>query len=120
MTTAGMPIELLEPVSEPLIEPGQLAPRLDSLQGKRIGLYANLKLNAVELMDQMQELLAKRYQLAGFLRGTYNAGRVMYPKSGGRSTPATQSYSRTGIEGAAVRAVCSTWFSSRREAFRRY
>jgi hypothetical protein len=84
MTTNAMPIELLEPVAEPVIEPGHLAPRLDSLQGKRIGLYANLKLNAVELMDQIHELLSKRYQLAGVIRGTYNAGRVMRPEEWGQ------------------------------------
>ena len=70
-------LEVLDPTSEPIIEPGDLAPRLDSLTGKRIGLYANFKLNAVELMDECQELLATRFGVENFVRGRYDAARVM-------------------------------------------
>ncbi len=73
-TTPGF--QVLDPTSEPIIEPGDLAPRLDSLAGKRIGLYANFKLNAVELLDECQELLSSRFKL-DFVRGRYDASRVM-------------------------------------------
>ena len=72
--------QVLDPTSEPIIEPGDLAPRLDSLTGKRIGLYANFKLNAVELLDECQELLSSRFELEGFVRGRYDASRVMRPE----------------------------------------
>ncbi len=76
-------LELLDPTAEPIVEPGALAARLDSLKGKRIGLWANQKLNSVELLDEVEKLLASRYRIAGVVRGTYNAGRVMKPDEWG-------------------------------------
>ena len=70
-------IQLLDPTTEPVSEPGTLAPRLDALAGKTIGLYANMKLNAVELLDEMESLLSERFRVARFVRGGYNAGRLM-------------------------------------------
>lgn len=70
---------VLDPTSEPIIQPGDLAPRLDSLSGKRIGLYANFKLNAVELLDECKEVLSSRFKL-DFVRGRYDASRVMRPE----------------------------------------
>ena len=78
MTTEA--IQVLDPTSAPIIEPGDLAPRLDSLTGKRIGLYANFKLNAEELLDDCQELLTERFKVKDFVRGRYDAGRVMRPE----------------------------------------
>ena len=72
-------LQLLDPTSEPVIEPGDLAPRLDTLDGKTIGLYANMKLNAVELLDELETLLSGRFRIAHFVRGSYNAGRLMRP-----------------------------------------
>ena len=71
------PLEVLDPTSESVVEPGRLAARLDSLDGKRIGLYQNGKLNAKELMDHAEDLLRARYRLAGIVRGSYDAGRLM-------------------------------------------
>ena len=69
--------EVLDPTSDAVVEAGQRAARLDSLDGKRIGLYQNGKLNARELMDQVELLLRQRHRVAGVVRGTYDAGRVM-------------------------------------------
>ena len=69
--------EVLDPTSEAVVEPGQRAARLDTLDGKRIGLYQNGKLNAAELMDQIELLLRARYRVAGIVRGGYDAGRLM-------------------------------------------
>lgn len=69
--------EVLDPTSDAVIEPGRRAARLDSLDGKRIGLYQNGKLNAKELMDHVEELLRARYRLADVVRGGYDAGRLM-------------------------------------------
>ncbi len=73
-------LQLLDPTTEPVIEPGDLAPRLDALDGKTIGLYANMKFNAVELLDEMDALLSERFRAARFVRGSYNAGRLMRPE----------------------------------------
>lgn len=73
-------MQLLDPTTEPVIEPGDLSPRLDALDGKTIGLYANMKLNAVELLDEMEALLSARFRITRFVRGSYNAGRLMRPE----------------------------------------
>ncbi len=69
--------EILEPTSEAIVLPGNPAERLDSLDGKRIGLYANMKLNSVELMDEIEQLIGSRYRLSGVVRGSYDPSRVM-------------------------------------------
>lgn len=71
-------LQLMNPVAEPIVRPAQLAPRLRSLDGKTIGLFANLKLNSVELMDLVGAELGRRHRDLSFVRGSYNAGRVMY------------------------------------------
>ena len=73
-------LEVLEPTEEAVIEPGELAQRLDCLDGKKIGLFDNTKLNASELMDLVEEQLRSRFRLEGVVRGTYNPGRVMRPE----------------------------------------
>jgi hypothetical protein len=75
MSSSGF--DVLDPTSEAVVEPGQRAARLDSLDGKRIGLYQNGKLNARELMDQVERLVRERYQVTEIVRGSYDAGRVM-------------------------------------------
>ena len=70
-------LEVLDPTSEAVVVPGERAARLDTLEGKRIGLYQNGKLNAKELMDQVEDLLRARYRLGGIVRGSYDAGRLM-------------------------------------------
>jgi hypothetical protein len=78
-----MSYQLLDPVAEAIVPQGQLAPRLATLEGKRIGLWANLKINSVELLDQVELVLKERYAIAGTQRGSYNAGRVMEPHEWG-------------------------------------
>lgn len=75
MSTSGF--EVLDPTSEAIVAPGQRAARLDSLDGKRIGLFQNGKLNARELMDEVEVLLRQRHRVAGVVRGSYDAGRLM-------------------------------------------
>jgi hypothetical protein len=36
-----------------------------------------MKLNAVELLDQVERVLRSRYAIAGVVRGSYNPARVM-------------------------------------------
>jgi len=74
---------LLDPVVEPTIPEGRLAPRLDTLEGKRIGLWSNRKINAAELLDEVEAILRERCGIGGTQRGTYNAGRLMRPEEWG-------------------------------------
>ncbi len=70
-------LRVLDPVEEPTIEPNSIAPRLDSLNGKVIGLYANTKYKAIELLDMVADELHERYDIKGVVRGRYNTGRLM-------------------------------------------
>jgi hypothetical protein len=78
-----MGYSLLDPVVEPYVPEGRLAPRLDTLAGKRIGLWSNLKINTTELLDEVEAILRERCGIASTQRGTYNAGRVMRPEEWG-------------------------------------
>jgi hypothetical protein len=78
-----MGYEVLDPVVEPTIPEACLAPRLDTLEGKWIGLWSNNKINAGELLDEVEAVLRARHGIAGTYRGTYNAGRVMRPDEWG-------------------------------------
>ena len=70
-------LRILDPVEPPTPEVNIKAPRLDTLDGKVVGLYANDKLRSVELLDMVEEELRQQFKLAGVVRGSYNVGRVM-------------------------------------------
>ena len=71
-------LRILDPVQEPLDSAQGLAPRLATLEGKRLGLYNNDKLNSVRLLELVAEELARdaRFQVQ---TGSYAAFRVMEP-----------------------------------------
>ena len=73
-------LRVLDPVEESSADVVAMAPRLETLDGKVVGLYANMKLRSVELLDLVQEELEQRVRLAGVVRGQYNVGRVMRPE----------------------------------------
>jgi hypothetical protein len=56
-----MSIRLYDPTAEPRAVAARLAPRLTSLQGKRIGILDNGKANADVLMLAMAKILQERY-----------------------------------------------------------
>ena len=60
-------LEILNPVGDPAIPIIPAAPRLDSLDGKRIGIYIAKRANAFELMDRVAENLAERFPTAEIL-----------------------------------------------------
>ena len=70
-------MRLVDPVVPPTSAGVQLAPRLDTLAGKRIGLWSNLKLNTTELLDCVEAELRARHDIAGTVRGTYHPARVL-------------------------------------------
>ena len=74
--TQGEKLRVLDPVGDLALVELEPAPRLDTLDGKVIGLYGNRKLNAEKLLDKVQGLLAERHQIKSFVRGNYSAGVV--------------------------------------------
>jgi hypothetical protein len=56
-----MAIRLYDPTAEPRAIAAQLAPRLTSLAGKRIGILDNSKANAGVLMLAVAKTLQERY-----------------------------------------------------------
>ena len=54
-------IRLYDPTAEPRAVVAQLAPRLASLEGKRIGILDNGKANAGTLMLAVTKILQERY-----------------------------------------------------------
>ena len=72
-------MKLVDPDVRPTQVPVDLAPRLDTLGGKTIGLWSNQKLNAAELLACVEAELRSRHRIAGIVRGTYSPARVMRP-----------------------------------------
>jgi hypothetical protein len=72
--------QVLDPVQHPLPEVNHRAPRLETFDGKVLGLYANSKLKAPELLDLVELEIREQFDLAGVVRGSYNTGRVMDPE----------------------------------------
>jgi hypothetical protein len=56
-----MTIRLYDPTAEPRANEARLAPRLDSLAGKRVGILDNSKANAGTLMLAVARVLQERY-----------------------------------------------------------
>jgi hypothetical protein len=54
-------MKLYDPTAEPRAIKAQLAPRLDSLKGKRAGILDNGKANAGTLMLAVTKILQERY-----------------------------------------------------------
>jgi len=57
-------MKLVDPVVRPTKVPVDLAPRLDSLEGKTVGLWSNQKLNAGELLACVEAELRSRHRIA--------------------------------------------------------
>ena len=72
----GEKLRVLDPVGDMALVDLEPAPRLDTLDGKVLGLYGNSKLNAEKLLDLVQGLLGERYRIKEFVRGIYSAGMV--------------------------------------------
>ena len=68
-------LRVLDPTSEPVIEAGSKAARVDTLDGKVLGLFNNQKLNAPQLLEMVGEVLSKQYKLKGIVRGTYSSSQ---------------------------------------------
>ena len=62
-------LKILDPVQETSAIPIGLAPRLDTLNGKTIGIFNNGKLNSAKLLECVADELHERYELKGIVRG---------------------------------------------------
>jgi hypothetical protein len=58
---------ILDPTVGAVSEPTRLAPRLDTLEGKVVGLLDNTKLNSDQFLVHLQETLSREYGVAGFI-----------------------------------------------------
>jgi hypothetical protein len=61
-------LRILDPTVEPDPAESTLAPRLSTLDGKVLGLLANGKVNADQLLDLVREGLEARYRLRDVVR----------------------------------------------------
>jgi hypothetical protein len=62
-------LKILNPVGEPKTEMKPSAKRLDTLEGKRIGLYVARRANSFEVMERVAENLQKMYPTATIMGG---------------------------------------------------
>ena len=75
MTTTTR-LQVLDPTVEPIPAEAVIAPRPHTLDGKVVGLLANGKRNADELLEMVHEVLADRYEFGGVVaRNKGNASR---------------------------------------------
>jgi len=74
-----MSITVCNPVQEAVVDAVASAPRLESLDGRVLGLYSNEKLNATALLERIGARLADQFELAGVVHGTYPVSRAMQP-----------------------------------------
>lgn len=79
-----MPIAVLNPTQAPLVEDLSSgmppSPRLDTFEGKVIGLWNNAKLNAALFLEMVREELERDYSFE-VVRGVYDPGNLM-PEDG--------------------------------------
>ena len=75
--TIAQRLSVLDPTVQPAAGLSGIAPRLDSLDGKVIGLYNNGKPNAARLVELVGEQLGRRYALKGMVRGNYSVSHGM-------------------------------------------
>ena len=69
-------IAVLDPTVAPLPADGVIADRPKTLDGVRIGLLANGKMNSVEMLTALHDVLADRYEFGGVVeRNKMNASR---------------------------------------------
>ena len=69
-------IAVLDPTVAPLPADGVVADRPKTLDGARIGLLANGKMNSVEMLIALHDVLADRYDFGGVIeRNKMNASR---------------------------------------------
>ncbi len=77
MVVSTKSLTVLDPSAETVPAEGMVAQRPSELNGKRLGLLANGKLNSEELLEAVSDLLSERYQFSGLVRR--NKGNASRP-----------------------------------------
>lgn len=77
-----MSMIVLDPTQEPALASHSGAARLDTLNGKTLGLWNNAKINAAKFVEMIGEELAREFSFE-IVRGVYNPGRLMEPEEWG-------------------------------------
>jgi hypothetical protein len=95
---------VLDPVQQSSADEIPHAPRLDTLDGRTVGLWNNGKLNAAKLLELMREQLEQHYSF-DVKRGLYDPAASCPTTDGGRSTGATSSFSPMVIAAPAAHRV---------------
>jgi hypothetical protein len=80
MSNPGKPV-VLDPTAALIPLPQRKAPRPATLAGRTVGLLANDKRNAEELLSAIYDVLAERFELAGARR--MNKGNASRPAAPG-------------------------------------
>jgi hypothetical protein len=70
-------LDVLNPVADSLEHHVDPAPRDSALDGKRIGLYWNLKAGGNFALDRIEQVLGERYPAATFTRHHGSVGWIM-------------------------------------------
>jgi hypothetical protein len=73
-------MKLVDPVVRQNAQIRTVAPRLTSLDGKRIGLWSNGKLNSLELLRGIEDQLRTRHRIGDTVSGTFHVGQTMRPE----------------------------------------
>ena len=60
-----MPITVLDPTTHSEAAAPRYAPKLPSLEGRRIGILDNRKANADRLLDEVETIMRTRYGVRG-------------------------------------------------------
>ena len=68
-------LKVLDPTSEAVVEDGTKSTRLDTLDGKVLGLFNNQKLNANNLLEMVGTILSEQYQIKDIVRATYSSSQ---------------------------------------------
>jgi hypothetical protein len=70
-------LDVLNPVADSLEMKVDPALRPDTLDGKRIGLYWNVKAGGNHALDRVEQLLSERYEGVSFYRHHGSVGWIM-------------------------------------------
>jgi hypothetical protein len=71
-----MAVAIYDPTGVKQVSHNQIAPRLTTLNGARLGILHNVKHNAKEMTVAVADLLAERYQLKEIVGPTLTAGAI--------------------------------------------
>jgi hypothetical protein len=70
-------LDVLNPVADSVEQKAAPAARVDTLDGKRVGLYWNIKAGGNHALDRAEQLISERYKDVSFFRHHGSVGWIM-------------------------------------------